>query len=764
MSTSAAGRPLQGWRLRDDNPNEWTWTPRATRRHDLGDWLPVAVPAAVQTALQRAGRIRDPYRDLHSRAAEWIEHRDWIYGCDFPLAPPAPGRRVFLDFESVDDRCRVFLNGAQLAEHEGPGAPFHVEIGPALQEPDNQLLVVLAAAPPEDPQTGWTDHTRSLKGRMGFGWDFAPRLVRTGILGPVRLRETGAHRLDDLWARAQLAPDYASATVALEVRVDGPPGAEVRVSVRRGRRVVATPEAVTVADGVARIMVVLEGPDLWWPNGLGTQPLYTATATCVDGADQLATTFGVRDLQWVGRPDGPPEEWPLTMVVNGRRVFHRGWNWVPADTRGGPVADRQAARLLALAQAAGANVLRCWGGGDPETAAFYDACDRRGLLVWQELPLSSGGISNVPPSDPGYLDRAAAYAAAVMAARRNHPSLALWGGGNELMGADGRPLTPEHPYAARLHAVTATYDPDRTFRPSSPLGPVFDADPEQGPLWDVHGSWDYSARWPGPQYWRLNAVRPLLHSELGVPGEASLATQERYLSPVYRDRSPSNPARRHHGGAWWDHEKTITGVFGPVADPALGVLASQWLQAEGLRYYIEASRRRWPHTAGIYPWQLNEPWPNVVCTSAVEYGGRPKPAYFAVRQAYAPVVVCAQYAALRLEPGEPLRVAVWVLNDGPALEAPLTVVLHDLAGTLLPSPAPAAVSVAETASTAVADLALPLPPDFTGVVVLDLAWGPARNRYLFSNHPEAPLRETLAVPNLLRGMFVADPPVDAGIG
>jgi beta-mannosidase len=753
-ATTAAWR----WYLLDDNQNEWEWGKRARRRHDLSTWLPVDVPTSVQEALWHARRIPHPYRDLNTRAAEWVEHRDWVYGCDFVLPPPPEGRRVFLTFDAVADACRVFVNGTLVGEHEGPGAPFTLEIGPDLQEPDNQLLVVIQAPRPEDPQIGWTDRTRSLQGRMGYGWDFAPRLVRLGILGPVRLHTTGATRLHDLWVRGGPDARGTTATLRCQVGMEGPPGVQVRFAVYRGQREVAHSEPQAAHDGWAAATLTVPDPDLWWPNGMGDQPLYTVRAECVDGSDMAETSYGIRDLRWAGRPGGPPEEWPFTLVVNGQRVFQRGWNWVPADCMGGPLADRQARRLLTLARDAGVNILRCWGGGDPETPAFYETCDRLGLLVWQEFPTSSAGISNMPPDDPAYLARLAAYARDVIAARRNHPSLAVWGGGNELRGRDDRPLTLDHPYAARLAAVAAAEDPDRMFRPSSPLGPVFEADPEQGPQWDVHGAWEYSGRWPGPQYWRLNAVRPLLHSELGLPGEAALATQQRWLSPAHRDRADTNPARQHHGGAWWKHADTVAKVFGPIDDPAQAILASQWLQAEGLRYYIEETRRRWPDTAGIFPWQLNEPWPNVTCTSAVEYGGRPKLGYYAVRAAYRPLVISAHYTGFRVDPGGPLKTALWALNDGPAFDAELTVSLHDLAGHELHAPIRQAVTVPAQASTQLLDLEVPLPESFSGLLVLDLALGDVRNRYLFSNQPEHPLRAALAVPDLLIGMFPDAPP------
>ncbi|MDQ5866718.1 MAG: hypothetical protein M3390_13475, partial [Chloroflexota bacterium] len=377
------------WRLRDDNPNEWIWTPRAQRRHDLSTWLEVPVPMSVHEALWRAGQLPDPYRDLNSRLAEWVEHRDWVYGLDFPLPPPSPGRRTFIEFESVADSCMLFLNGTLVGQHEGPGAPFDFEIGPALREDSNQLLLVVRAPQQEDPQTGWTERTTSLRGRMGFGWDFAPRLVSMGILGDVRLRHTGPWKLRDLWARPSLSGDMGHATVDLSVQADGPLGAEVRFTLRRGRRTIAVETVTADANDLARATVELTQPDIWWPNDMGDQALYSVSAECADGSDVVSSTFGLRNVTWEGRPGGSQEEWPLTFVVNGQRVFQRGWNWVPADSMGGPRAVPLVRKLLRLAKEARVNVLRLWGGADPETPAFYDECDRLGILVWQEFALSS---------------------------------------------------------------------------------------------------------------------------------------------------------------------------------------------------------------------------------------------------------------------------------------------------------------------------------------------------------------------------------------
>lgn len=754
--TIASKQSLNGWwGLFDDNFNEWQWSKRSEQKHDLSEWRRVQVPGSIQETLWKLREIKHPYHNLASRQAEWVEHRDWVYARDFSVDVNvlAANQRVFLQFEAVTDKCAVYLNGALLGEHEGPAAGFEFEVTGKLNE-NNQLQVVINPPFAEDPQIGYTEHTRSLRGRMGFGWDFAPRLVSLGIFGDVNLVFTGEHHLRDLWVRSQLNERHAKAELSLSVKVDGPGGAEVHFEVLFEGQVAGATRATAGEDGQARATLTLAEPQLWWPNGMGGQPLYTVLASCENGSDRLETSIGIRRLSWERQPSAADHAWPLALIVNGVLVFQRGWNWVPADSMGGPRALRRMKDLMKLAQEAHVNVLRCWGGGDPESREFYDECDRRGLLVWQEFPLSSSGLSNLPPDDLEYLGRLDKYAAEVVKARRNHPSLALWSGGNELTYSGGKPLTMEHPLPQHLEAVVHICDPDRDFRPSSPLGPNFGPATDNREQWDVHGPWIFSEDPPGPDYRLSNNSSPLLHSELGLPGETDLAEQKRFLSPKHRLRHPSSPARRHHKSDWWEHQKIVGALFGPVEDEELAVLGSQWLQAEGLRYYIEESRRRWPHTIGIYPWQFNEPWPTTVCTSAVHYSGKPKLAYYAVSAAYRPVTVTARYNGLTFKKGEPVCASIWAINEKSAFESELQVSLHDLKGRELMPKKVLPVKVPANSAARLLELVAPLAPEFEGITVLDVHLGhEISNRYLFSNRADYPLQDLLKYPELLKKMF-----------
>jgi beta-mannosidase len=262
------------------------------------------------------------------------------------------------------------------------------------------------------------------------------------------------------------------------------------------------------------------------------------------------------------------------------------------------------------------NVLRVWGGGLIETTEFYELCDRLGILVWQEFSQSSSGFESVPSDDPAFVRTLAEDARAIVPRRRRHPSLALWCGGNELEADDSTPAI------AALRQVVHELDPGRGWYATSPTGDL-----------DVHGPWEHQGL--RAHYEHYDSRTSILHSEFGVEGMTNRRALEALISPERRwpaDRT--NPVYEHLG-AWWNNAPLVQEAFGGrIADVETMRRASQWLQYEGLRYAVEAQRRRWPRCSGTFPWQFNESYPNAWCTSAVDWHGEPKPAYYGVARAY----------------------------------------------------------------------------------------------------------------------------------
>lgn len=527
------------WQLRGWLGDEWRW--HVNKPWDQPGWLPARVPGSVLDDLARAGELPDLYHGRNSLLAEWVAARTWIYRR--PVS--GPGR---IRFEGVDHEATVFVDGEQVAHHEGAFTAFEAE----LPDGARQLAVAVHAAPPSEPQVGRTSKVRVHKSRMGYGWDFCPRLIHQGVWRPVVL-DPPAERLPVV----TLAEDIGT------VVVDG------------------------------EVVLRVDSPELWWPNGMGEQRLY----------DAAGFEVGFREVSF--------DDYELR--VNGVAVPVRGWNWVPLDVLYGVPRPEKLEHLLRLAARAGVNLLRVWGGGLVETPGFYELCDRLGLLVWQEFSQSSSGIESVPSDDPEFVATMAADAREVVARLRRHPSLAIWGGGNELDGDDSTPVL------AALKEVVRELDPGRTWLATSPLGDA-----------DVHGPWEHQGLRAHNEHYDTRTSK--LHSEFGVEGMTNRRTLAALIPAEQRwpaDRT--NPVYEHLG-AWWNNAPLVQEVFGGrVEDVETMRRCSQWLHYEGLRYAVEATQRR---GAGTIPWQLNEPYPNAWCTCAIDHRGDPKPAYYGVARAY----------------------------------------------------------------------------------------------------------------------------------
>ncbi len=215
-----------------------------------------------------------------------------------------------------------------------------------------------------------------------------------------------------------------------------------------------------------------------------------------DISDVLTVNFGIRQISLAPNESADPAALPYTFMVNGRKIYAKGWNWVPMDVMYSVPRPEKLERLLTLAKRAHVNLLRVWGGGLIETEEFYEQCDRLGIMVWQEFIQSSSGIDNIPSTSADYVQAITEAAEQIIPRKRNHPSLAIWCGGNELTGGAEQPLDDSHPVLAGLKSVVKRLDPDRLWLPTSPSGRAFSNSLEMiamdpSALHDVHGPWEY---------------------------------------------------------------------------------------------------------------------------------------------------------------------------------------------------------------------------------------------------------------------------------
>ncbi|MDT8307436.1 MAG: glycoside hydrolase family 2 TIM barrel-domain containing protein [Anaerolineae bacterium] len=684
QAAAPARIPLSGkdWQLKGYIGEDWRWRDaHKPGTRDTSGWIPGSVPGTVHHDLWQAGQIPDPYRGTNSLLCEWVPARTWLYTKRFTVDEMYRGSRMLLCFEGIDYEAGFYLNGEALGSHRSMFTPVSFEVGDHLQVgAENLLAVVLEPAPLEQPQVGRSSLVRTHKTRMNYWWDFCPRLVHVGIWDEVYLRATGPVRIERVAVSTQLDNELQEANVDIVVPVSSSREETVvlTTTIRDGEEEIGRQETrhqIPAGGSDLHVSFTLARPALWWPNGYGAQKLYDVsaavdveTAAGRQRSDERQARFGVRTVELVDNEGAPAGARPYTLAVNGRNIYMKGWNWVPLDVMYGVPRPEKRRRLLSLAQRAHVTMLRVWGGGLIEQEGFYDLCDELGILVWQEFIQSSSGIDNMPPADADFLRFMEEEARQIVPRRRNHPSLAIWGGGNELQDGEGRPLDDSHPLLKLLHSVADAADPGRAWLPTSPTGPCFgnaveniEADPEG--QHDVHGPWIYQGL--EKQYALANMGTSLLHSEFGVEGITNLAALEAVIAPEQR-----RPVRRdnpawHHLGEWWVWEERWVAYFGDLERlelPAV-VRAIQFLQAEGLRYVVEANRRRWPRNSGSFPWQFNEPYPMAACTSAVDYFGQPKPVYHAVARAYAPVSVTARFGRIAWGGDERFEATAWGIGD-----------------------------------------------------------------------------------------------------
>ncbi len=669
------------WIMKDFYGEDWRW--RGSHLPDSRDrrqWKVGSVPGCPHYDLWKSGEIPDPYIERNSLLSEWIPQRTWLYKKTFSVGEGVRGKRVHLHFEGVDYQAEFFLNGESLGTHTGMFTLIVFDVTDKLfYDQENLLAVVIEAAPLEEPQVGRTSRVKTVKTRMNYWWDFCPRMVHLGIWGDVYLEVTGPVRLEDVFIRPKLEPDFQRASVFVTVEVDSVIQTEANLEILlRHQEVIVAREQThhSLESGHTRLETCMEvvAPQLWWPNGSGEPELYKADVrislpSTEDNEDPSAARtmpFGIRQINLVPNDTAHPTALPYTFIVNGRKVYAKGWNWVPMDVMYSVPQPDKLERLLTLAKRANVNLLRIWGGGLIEKESFYDQCDRLGIMVWQEFIQSSSGIDNIPSTSPEYIQLVAEAAEEIVPRKRNHPSLVIWCGGNELSGELELPLDNTHPVLAALKTIVERLDPDRLWLPTSPSGPVFGntleliaKDPTA--LHDIHGPWEYQGA--SEHYALYNQGASLFHSEFGVEGITNLRTlnatiQKEHQWPVDLD----NPYWFHRG-AWWVKRPMWDKTFGELNSIEELVRATQFTQADGLRYALESDRRRKYRNSGTLPWQFNEPYPMAACTSAVDYYTRPKPSYYAVSRAYVPLLLSARFATSAWGDWEEFEAEAWVSNS-----------------------------------------------------------------------------------------------------
>lgn len=633
------------WRLSGWTPHLW----RLMQTMELGETpnaevtgIPAKVPGSVQQALRDAGLLPDWNVGLNSRACEWVENRHWIYETTLPDEWFAAGKAFQLVCMGLDYQGTVYLNGRSLGDFCGTHVPHRFDLTPHLQPEKNSLRILFDLSPRWLGQFGYTSQVREWKARFNYTWDWIPRLVQIGIWEEIFIEATDGQRIEAF--RCTTDADVESGTGILRVwgQAEAKEGANLRVTLQREGRVIRS-EEIPVEQFNASGMLWRDLPvELWWTNLAGGQPLYQVHGTLLDAQgreiDRESRRVGFRNIVWRSCEGAPEGADPWLCVVNGKPIFLQGVNFVPLLPNFAEASPERYRTLLTLYRDLGVNTFRVNGVGYLEKEPFYDLCDEFGLLVWQDVPLSSSGVDNVPPDDENAICQVAAILHSFIPRRQHHPSLLLWSGGNELHERKegyGAPCDTSHPLLKRLEEVVRAEDPGRRFLPTSATGPRFNADPKafgKGLHWNVHGPWkpwDDLTGWE--EYWREDDA--LFRAESGAPGACSADIIRQYAGdldpmPVAAD----NPVWRRPL-TWWIEAEQFEAEHGrPPQTLEEYVAWSQQRQARALSIAVGACKARFPRCGGVLLWCGHDCYPCPANTSLIDFHCQPKPAALALQK------------------------------------------------------------------------------------------------------------------------------------
>ena len=641
---------------------EWQFRQKGEKQ-----WLKGQIPGYVHTDLLANRKIPDPFFEDNEKKVQWVAEADWEYSLSFRLHPRlTEHEKVWLEFDGLDTLAEIRLNGKPVGRTDNQHRRYRFEVkkllakanlleirfsSPVRYAGSRQKRTPLPYGEPAIPGSTWMRKSPS-----SFGWDWGPKLPSMGVWRNVQLVGRAESQIEDVQIR-QKHLRAGKVELGIAVRLARPAKHAMTFKVKLLDPDLKEWDATAYVGprkNLAEVKITVPKAKLWWPNGLGGQPLYEVRAELTDETgllDRWDRRIGLRKIELRQKKDKFGHS--FTFVVNGVPIFAKGANWIPADQFPTRLTHGQYRDLLDSARQAHINMLRVWGGGLYEDDQFYELCDEMGILIWQDFMFACG----VYPGDKAYLDNVRAEAVDNVRRLRHHACLALWCGNNEMewgwtdwdylerAGKKYRDVY-EKTFHHLLPAVLKAEDPDRPYWPSSPSSerPFFKA-PNGESRGDAHIWTIWHGKKPFSDY---REHRPRFCSEFGFQSLPPMDTIARFANPG--DWNMTSYVMEHHQRSMEGNGLIIHYLADnfrmPKDFPSL-VYLTQLLQAEALRHAVE-HWRRCRECAGALYWQLNDTWP-AVSWSSIDYFGRWKAAHYAARRFFAPLMISANQQDAKVE-------------------------------------------------------------------------------------------------------------------
>ena len=641
------------------------------RQEGSPESYPATVPGTVHEDLLRNNLLEEPFYGKNEEKIKWVEEKNWEYTTTFTVDTEEYEQYecARLVFEGLDTFARIFLNGKPVMQTDNMFIAWEQEVKEWLVVGENTLTIrftsPLTAVEPIYRQTGIdypADNDRSTphlsvyarKAPYHYGWDWGIRMVGCGIWRPARLVFYHGCRIANAFTRTERLASHEAAlsTDLLVVNENHREIEEVEVILsmtKEGTEIARESHRCTLQPGENRIALPTQiaHPQLWQPNGWGEAHLYDVDIVLRQGNKVLEHKHyqtGIRSIEFVNEPDEPGRNFYFR--VNGQPLFAKGTNYIPQDIVLTRVTPEDYDRLFRAMQESHMNMVRVWGGGVYEDDHFYQLADRYGILVWQDFMFACSTY----PGDSAFLDNVAREARYNIERLRNHPSLALWCGNNEIYegvkywGWNRRYREETYEKMKRdydtlfrktLAGCVREFDPQRSYIHTSP-----DSANWGRPATQTQGDIHYWGIWYGREMFdAMDTLSLRFVSEFGFESFPEMKTLRTFAGPD--DLSIDSEVMTHRQKSsignelimeYMQHYYRLPDNFDDFV--YLGLL----LQGHGIAYGIETNRRQRPVCMGSLYWQLNDSWP-AISWSAIDYYKNKKALYYHSRDAFTPLML-----------------------------------------------------------------------------------------------------------------------------
>ncbi len=629
-------------------------------------WNKALIPGDVYTDLYLAGEIDDPHYGRNMAKIKWVQEYEWWYNHAFNLDEHMIGKDIKLVFEGVDYSCDVWLNQEYLGHHEGMFSSFEFDVTDiidtkSLNTPVNLLKIKLDPPPKNQKNVAGAKHN--------FAGDYLTGLVPFGIWRPVKLVGTDKVKIDAYRSEYKVEDDGSKAYASFDVDLTGYKNnmkdLVLTVALKDGDTVISSSKEIDLDMCASKETIAFEikNPRLWWPFELGESFLYDLEITVSENGvvlDNVNEKAGVREVTMQMNPGFTEEEAenPWTFVINGKPMFLRSacWGGQPSFFYGRNSREKYEF-YLSKAREANINNLRIFGWHPPEVTDFYELCDKYGITVWTNFTFATQEFRD----DKQYIDLVSHEAEMIVKERRNHPSVVMFMGGEEVYFSEAHVDSNNRNLMEHIGRVTSAHT-NTPYGDASPLSSREGIRMGYATKESMHANSHYYAAGAIFMEDYYPALDYCIIPELTAASSPSVESLKKFIPE--NELWPMGPSWGYHMGDIHVLQNLNYEVFGDTRMGSLEEFAESTQQAQGIifQFALEYYRRQKPHVSGVALCHFITNWP-IIKWDIVDYYGAEKQSFGYVKRCYNPILPSLNFEKRRWLPGETLEGDLYVIND-----------------------------------------------------------------------------------------------------